>query len=324
LNGTVQEELPLGAPHVSPIVLAALSPGSAAAIFAVWLLAFGGAVGSFLNVVVYRLPIGKSLLYPGSHCPACSHPIRWYDNVPVLAWFLLRGRCRDCGSGISLRYPVVEAITAGVFLLVGWIEGLGGGANLPLPPEVGLAGTTPPLLGIGPSAGVVGYHLLLLCTLLAAGLIEHDGHGVPWRLFVPALLVGWLAPLVWPYLHPVCAERGPGGGFQGGMTALADGTAGLAVGLLLGLGLSRLPGATRGRGTMAAAACVGVFLGWKGAVLLTPAALVLWLLLRVVGRPCPALRRFSPTIALGGLALVWILAWGRLASYWPWLGEPLF
>jgi leader peptidase (prepilin peptidase)/N-methyltransferase len=73
---------------------------------------FGAIIGSFLNVVVYRLPRGESLSTPGSHCPSCDVPIKAYDNVPVLAWLWLRGRCRSCGEPISPRYPLVEAATA--------------------------------------------------------------------------------------------------------------------------------------------------------------------------------------------------------------------
>ncbi len=68
--------------------------------------------GSFLNVVAWRMPRGESLLLPGSHCPGCEHPVRPYDNVPVLSWLALRGRCRDCAEPISARYPLVEALTA--------------------------------------------------------------------------------------------------------------------------------------------------------------------------------------------------------------------
>jgi len=73
-------------------------------------------VGSFLNVVIWRLPRGESLWKPGSHCPSCGKPIRPWDNIPVLSWLLLRGRCRNCGVAISPRYPLVEAITAAVFV----------------------------------------------------------------------------------------------------------------------------------------------------------------------------------------------------------------
>jgi leader peptidase (prepilin peptidase) / N-methyltransferase len=78
------------------------------ALAAVW----GAVIGSFLNVVVYRLPRHESLVTPGSHCPSCNATIKPYDNVPVLGWLVLRGRCRACASPISPRYPAVEALTA--------------------------------------------------------------------------------------------------------------------------------------------------------------------------------------------------------------------
>jgi leader peptidase (prepilin peptidase) / N-methyltransferase len=78
----------------------------------------GLAVGSFLNVVIYRVPRGESLVRPASHCPQCDHPIRNRHNIPVLGWLLLRGKCADCGSRISVRYPLVEAGTAVLFVAV--------------------------------------------------------------------------------------------------------------------------------------------------------------------------------------------------------------
>jgi leader peptidase (prepilin peptidase)/N-methyltransferase len=84
-----------------------MSVGLAAALAGI----LGAVIGSFLNVVAYRLPRGESLLHPGSRCPRCETPIKPYDNVPVLGWILLRGRCRACGAPISWRYPAVEAIT---------------------------------------------------------------------------------------------------------------------------------------------------------------------------------------------------------------------
>jgi leader peptidase (prepilin peptidase) / N-methyltransferase len=72
-------------------------------------------IGSFLNVVAYRLPRGESLLWPASHCPGCEQPIKPYDNVPVLSWLLLRGKCRGCGEQISPRYPAIEILTAVAF-----------------------------------------------------------------------------------------------------------------------------------------------------------------------------------------------------------------
>jgi leader peptidase (prepilin peptidase)/N-methyltransferase len=79
---------------------------------------FGALIGSFLNVVAHRVPVGESLVSPGSHCPGCGAAVRPYDNVPVLSWLLLRGRCRDCGTRISPRYPLVELLTAAAFAAV--------------------------------------------------------------------------------------------------------------------------------------------------------------------------------------------------------------
>jgi leader peptidase (prepilin peptidase) / N-methyltransferase len=84
---------------------------------------FGLIIGSFLNVVIWRLPRGENLSHPGSHCPRCDHAIRPYDNVPVMSWLILRGKCRDCGSPISVRYPLVEAFTGAAFALTGWLVG---------------------------------------------------------------------------------------------------------------------------------------------------------------------------------------------------------
>jgi leader peptidase (prepilin peptidase) / N-methyltransferase len=84
---------------------------------------FGLVIGSFLNVVIHRLPRGASLLRPGSHCPGCGAPVEWFDNVPVLAWLWLRGRCRRCAAPISWRYPAVELATGLVFAAIAWRYG---------------------------------------------------------------------------------------------------------------------------------------------------------------------------------------------------------
>jgi len=85
-----------------------------------WCSVLGLLIGSFLNVVVWRVPRGESVVSPPSACPGCGHAIRPRDNVPVLSWLLLRGRCRDCGATISSRYPLVELATAGLFGLTAW------------------------------------------------------------------------------------------------------------------------------------------------------------------------------------------------------------
>ena len=83
------------------------------------LLVIGLLVGSFLNVVIHRVPLGESIVHPGSACPACHSAVRAYDNIPVLSWLVLRGRCRDCDAPIAWRYPAVEAATGALFVAAG-------------------------------------------------------------------------------------------------------------------------------------------------------------------------------------------------------------
>jgi leader peptidase (prepilin peptidase)/N-methyltransferase len=88
--------------------------------FEIFSFVVGAAVGSFLNVIILRLPEEKSIVFPASHCPECRHPIRLYDNIPLISYLFLKGRCRDCGGSISLRYPLVEGLTAILSLLIYW------------------------------------------------------------------------------------------------------------------------------------------------------------------------------------------------------------
>src|SRR6516164_2800376 len=82
---------------------------------------FGSMVGSFLNVCIYRMPLGESVVSPPSHCPHCKYSIPWYLNIPLVTWVYLRGKCRNCGAPISARYFLVELLTAVVFLCC-WLE----------------------------------------------------------------------------------------------------------------------------------------------------------------------------------------------------------
>lgn len=89
----------------------------------IWLGTFGLMVGSFLNVCIGRIPAGESIVTPGSRCPTCRTPIAWYDNIPVLSYLILGGRCRTCHTRISLRYPIVEIVTGVAFVLQGFAIG---------------------------------------------------------------------------------------------------------------------------------------------------------------------------------------------------------
>ena len=128
----------------------------------------GLAIGSFLNVVAYRLPRGESLAAPPSHCPSCDTPIKWYDNVPVLGWLMLRGRCRACGEPISWRYPAVELGTGLLFGLV--------------------AATQDETIRV-----VLG--LLLVTTLVPVTLIDLDTRRIPNAITLPSAIAALAAGL---------------------------------------------------------------------------------------------------------------------------------
>jgi leader peptidase (prepilin peptidase) / N-methyltransferase len=171
---------------------------------AFWVFVIGSAIGSFLNVVIYRLPRGMSLSHPGSHCPKCSQAIRWYHNLPIAGWLLLRGKCYDCKAAISPRYPLVELIVATLFVAVAYVD-----VYLPTieadDPTTRINSAPPSLLLIFPLIEFAA-HAWLACSVLAAGLIRWDGQRVPWRLVVPAVGVAAAAvPFVdqartWPLI----------------------------------------------------------------------------------------------------------------------------
>jgi len=129
--------------------------------------AFGLIVGSFLNVVAYRLPRGESVVFPASHCPSCETPIKPYDNVPVLSWLVLRGRCRSCRGSISARYPVVEAVTAALLVAVVLAKGADSDAWLGLAFVVLLV----PVTLIDLDHRIIPNTLMLVGTVVSIGLV---------------------------------------------------------------------------------------------------------------------------------------------------------
>lgn len=134
----------------------------------------GIVIGSFLNVVVYRVPAGRSVVAPASACPQCGHAIRRRDNVPVLSWLVLRGRCRDCGAPISVRYPAVELGTGLLFALVAVVASP--------------ATTTTARDTTGAVLVFVGL-LFLMAASVALALIDLDTHTLPNAIVYPAAVV---------------------------------------------------------------------------------------------------------------------------------------
>jgi len=155
-----------------------------------------------LNVVAYRMPLGMSVIWKPSHCPQCNHAIRPYDNVPVFGWLWLRGKCRDCGEPISPRYAIVELVMGLAFFVLAYAEIFSGGANLPGGPITEFTGAVHNfLVPHWPLIGVYAYHGVLLSLLMCVVLIDMDKQQVPTKFVAFGLLVGFLAPLIWPHFH---------------------------------------------------------------------------------------------------------------------------
>ncbi len=168
---------------------------------AFWVFVVGSAIGSFLNVVVYRLPRGLSLSQPPSHCPRCGRAIRWYHNLPVAGWLVLGGKCHDCRAAISPRYPLVELTVGLMFVALGWLDVYG-----PVI-EADSGGATAGDSGLAIALIEFAGHAWIGSTLLAATLIRWDGSRVPLGLILQAiaisvLLVAIVAPerRVWPLI----------------------------------------------------------------------------------------------------------------------------
>ncbi len=165
-------------------------------------------VGSFLNVVIWRVPRGESVVRPGSHCPSCGEPVRPRDNIPVLSWLLLRGRCRDCSAPISRRYPLVEVLTS-VVLVVLTLR-IGPEASLPAFLYLGVIGVALALIDIDvkrlPNVIVLPSYVVASVLLLLAAVVGDD-----WRRLVHAA-VGMASLYGLYFLLALAYPRGMGFG----------------------------------------------------------------------------------------------------------------
>lgn len=183
-------------------------------ILLVFFLALGLCVGSFLNVVIYRMPRGESIVFPPSHCPSCGRRIAWHDNIPILSWLVLRGRCRHCKTSISPRYLVVEAVTG---LLVGGLFAWYFLGHMRL--GMGSFWTSWP---------VYAAHAVLLCGLLVCSAVDIERWIVPLEVCWFVTVVGIVAMTAAPPSDRVLIRVQPTTG------AMAYGAlAGLAVALIL-------------------------------------------------------------------------------------------
>jgi leader peptidase (prepilin peptidase)/N-methyltransferase len=287
---------------------------------AMWLGVVGASLGSFINVVAYRMPRGMSIVWGASHCPKCGHAIRPRDNVPVLGWLLLGGKCRDCRAPISPRYAVVEATLGAAFFLLAYAELLSGGANLPGGPLAKPPGAlhvvwNPNWLVIGTYA----YHATLLCLLLAMALIDEDRQRIPRSLIVLAFAIVAACSYRWwnLYLERTRAIR------IKEWKASVDAALGAAWGSLPPLAAAawlatrRRPAAAAMLVRVAAAlGTVGGFLGLQAVVRVA----ILWLPLALVYRAVQRRRgRDAGYVApLWVATFVHLLFWKQLAGVISW------
>jgi leader peptidase (prepilin peptidase)/N-methyltransferase len=243
-----------------------------------WTMAFGLVVGSFLNVVIHRLPKEQSVVTPGSRCPVCLTPIRPWDNIPVLSFLILRGRCRACGHPISWRYPAVEVLTALLF-----------------------AGTVH-RFGVAPMTAVL---LAFLAGLVVVSFIDLDHHIIPNVVTLPGIPLGLVAGALLdapPLLDRLLGTLA-GAGF---------------LYLVLFYGSVFYGQDAMGEGDLNLIALIGAFLGWRGVIVtilvgcLVGSAVGLSLIaLRRIGRRQHI--PFGPFLSLGAVVA---LFWGEALVRW--------
>ena len=212
----------------------------------------GALIGSFLNVVIYRVPREESVVFPNSRCPSCGHAIAFYDNVPVLSYLMLGGRCRSCKVHISARYPAVEALTALLWLAVVWRDGL----TFALP-----------------------FDLIFVTAITALIFIDAEHMLLPNAITYPGIVFALVARLALPYLmgQPHFDDL-PSlmNGMLAGFPLWAASLAGALIGALVGGGSLWLMGWTweklrgveaMGLGDVKMMFMVGAYLGWRLTIL---------------------------------------------------------
>jgi leader peptidase (prepilin peptidase)/N-methyltransferase len=249
-------------------------------------------IGSFLNVVAYRVPAGLSIVSPGSACPGCGTAISARDNIPLLSWVLLRGRCRHCSMRIPVRYPLVEGLTAAAFVVAA------------LPFVGGLAAPTAPRLQISGGLELVAFLYLAAISIVLA-VIDLDVWRLPDRIVLPAYGVG-------------AALLGGAGILRGDPAALGTAAAASGGAFLLFLVLHLVGG--MGLGDVKLAGVLGLFLGYLGVAQVTVGLAAGFLVGAVVGIALVVAKRsnrksripFGPWMLVG--AWIGVLAGQPLAD----------
>jgi leader peptidase (prepilin peptidase)/N-methyltransferase len=242
-------------------------------IFYIFLFVFGSLIGSFLNVCIYRIPLGRSVIWPSSRCPSCNNPIRAYDNIPIFSYFfLLRGRCRYCKKRISARYPLVEALNAFFYLLVFWRFGFGWSAAM---------------------------YCVLCSALIVITFIDIDFQIIPDRITLPGIPIGIVAG---SFLLPDPFLRAAALGYKASLIGAVSGFAFFYMVAFLSLALLKKEGI--GGGDIKLMAMLGGFLGLKAVIHTTILGSLFGSVIGIGlivsrGREKGSLIPFGPFLALG-------------------------
>ena len=242
------------------------------------ILILGLIIGSFSNVCIYRIPKNESIVFPASHCPNCHTPIKAIDNVPILSFLLLKGKCRKCGEKISIRYPVVEFLTGAIYLLI--------------------------FLIYGRSYQTLIY-ALLSSALIIISFIDLDVQIIPDEISLPGIVIGLALSFIVPYISYLNSLLGI---IAGGGIIFLIALAGLAI----------FKKEAMGGGDVKLSAMIGAFIGWKYIIVslfigffIGAIAGILLILLKIRNRD--DLVPFGPFIVLGSfITLLWgenILSW---------------
>jgi leader peptidase (prepilin peptidase)/N-methyltransferase len=254
---------------------------------------FGAIIGSFLNVVVHRVPLEESIVFPNSRCPSCGAAIAFYDNMPVVSYIVLRAKCRHCKAGISFRYPAVELLTAALFVAVAWHDGLS--AALP-------------------------FDLVFASALLTLVFIDAEHMILPNVITYPGIVFAVVARIAIPYLSgtphfddlPSLSQ-----GALAGMPLWITSLVGALIGALLGGGSLWLMGWTweklrgieaMGLGDVKMMFMVGAYLGWRLTILtifigvFSGSIIGIFLMVRSGQRNMQMLLPFGVFLGLGAIA----------------------
>jgi len=245
-------------------------------VFIVFLL--GLIIGSFSNVCIYRIPKNESIIFPASRCPNCHTPIKAIDNIPILSYLLLKGKCRQCGEKISIRYPIVEFLSGVIYLLIFLVYGRSGQSII---------------------------YALLSSALIIISFIDLDKQIIPDEISLPGIIIGFILSIFVPYISYFNSILGI---IIGGGIIFLIALAGLAI----------FKKEAMGGGDVKLAAMIGAFIGWKYIIIslfigffIGAIAGILLILSKIKSRD--DMVPFGPFIALGSLITI---LWGENILSW--------